>query len=395
VNYRLHDWCISRQRYWGPPIPIVYCEACGTVPVPEADLPVELPRLEDYMPDESGVSPLARVEAWYRVPCPRCGGLGRRETDVSDTFLDSAWYFLRYPSAGRHDVPFERKLTERWLPVAMYIGGEEHAVLHLLYSRFVTMALKDLGHIGFEEPYERFRKHGLLIKDGAKMSKSRGNVVVPDRYIERWGADAFRLYLMFLGPYQEGGDFRDEGLSGPYGFLHRLWETIVPAEALGEGAVTGSIERKLHATIGKVTEDIAALRYNTAIAAIMEYLNVVREGGRRAHRAEVEPLVPLVGPFAPHVAEELWARLGHAGSLFEGKHWPEHDAARAAADTVELVVQVNGKMRGRLVLPRGFTEDQARASALADPNVRRHLDGGHVQRIVFVPDRLINLVVGP
>src|SRR5215467_5755640 len=338
VNYRLHDWCISRQRYGGP---------------------------------------------------------GRRETDVSDTFLDSAWYFLRYPSAGRHDVPFERKLTERWLPVAMYIGGEEHAVLHLLYSRFVTMALKDLGHVDFEEPYERFRKHGLLIKDGAKMSKSRGNVVVPDRYIERWGADAFRLYLMFLGPYQEGGDFRDEGLSGPYGFLHRLWETIVPAAALGEGAVTGVIERKLHATIGKVTEDIAALRYNTAIAAIMEYLNVVRQGGRRAHRAEVEPLVPLVGPFAPHIAEELWERLGHADSLFEGKHWPEHDTARAAADTVELVVQVNGKMRGRLVLPRGFTKDEARASALADGNVRRHLDGCHVQRIVFVPDRLINLVVGP
>ena len=394
VNYRLHDWCISRQRYWGPPIPIVYCEACGTVPVPEADLPVELPRLDDYTPDESGVSPLARVEAWYRVPCPRCGGLARRETDVSDTFLDSAWYFLRYPSTGRHDVPFERELTERWLPVAMYIGGEEHAVLHLLYSRFVTMALKDLGHIDFEEPYQRFRKHGLVIKDGAKMSKSRGNVVVPDHYIERWGADAFRLYLMFLGPYQEGGDFRDEGLSGPYGFLHRLWETIVPGEALGEGALTGLIERKLHATIGKVTEDIAALRYNTAIAAIMEYLNVVREGGRCANRAEVEPLVPLVAPFAPHLAEELWERLGHADGLFEGKHWPAHDAARATADAVELVVQVNGKVRTRLVLPRGFTEDQARALALADDNVRRHLDGHPVRRVVFVPDRLINLVVG-
>ena len=277
----------------------------------------------------------------------------------------------------------------------MYIGGEEHAVLHLLYSRFVTMALKDLGHIDFEEPYERFRKHGLLIKDGAKMSKSRGNVVVPDRYIERWGADAFRLYLMFLGPYQEGGDFRDEGLSGPFGFPHRLWETIVPVEALGKGAATGAIERKLHATIGKVTEDIAALRYNTAIAAIMEYLNVLREGGRRAHRAEVEPLVPLVGPFAPHLAEELWERLGHADSLFEGKHWPEHDAARAATDAVELVVQVNGKVRTRLILPRGLTEDQARASALADDNVRRHCDGAHVRRVVFVPDRLINLVVGP
>jgi leucyl-tRNA synthetase len=393
ITYRLHDWCISRQRYWGPPIPIVYCEACGTVPVPEADLPVELPRLDDYTPDESGVSPLARVEAWYRVSCPQCGGPARRETDVSDVFLDSAWYFLRYPSAARRDVPFEREVTKRWLPVAMYIGGEEHAVLHLLYSRFVTMALKDLGHLDFEEPYERFRKHGLLIKDGAKMSKSRDNVVVPDHYIERWGADAFRTYLMFLGPYQEGGDFRDEGLSGPYGFLHRLWETIVPVEALGDAPLTGIIERKLHATIGKVTEDIAALRYNTAIAAIMEYLNLVREGGRRANRAEVEPLVALVAPFAPHLAEELWERLGHAGSLFEGTHWPEHDAARAAADTVELVVQINGKVRGRLDLPRGLTEQQARAAALADDNVRRHLDGTRVRRIVFVPDRLINLVV--
>jgi leucyl-tRNA synthetase len=216
---------------------------------------------------------------------------------------------------------------------------------------------------------------------------------VPDHYIERWGADAFRTYLMFLGPYQEGGDFRDEALSGPYGFLHRLWETIMPVEALGDGALTGVIERRLHATIGKVSEDIAALRYNTAIAAIMEYLNVVREGGRRAHRAEVEPLVALVAPFAPHLAEELWEQLGHAGSLFEGAHWPEHDAARAAADTVEFVVQVNGKVRARLELPRGLSEDQARAAALADDNVRRHLDGTRVRRVVFVPDRLVNLVV--
>jgi leucyl-tRNA synthetase len=202
VNYRLHDWCISRQRYWGPPIPIIYCDECGTVPVPESDLPVLLPFVENYKPDESGVSPLARVESWYRIPCPQCGGEARRETDVSDTFLDSAWYFLRYPSVGRDDAPFDPDLTRKWLPVDMYIGGEEHAVLHLLYSRFVTMALKDIGLLGFEEPYKRFRKHGLLIKDGAKMSKSRGNVVVPDEAIAQWGADAFRTYLMFLGPYQ-------------------------------------------------------------------------------------------------------------------------------------------------------------------------------------------------
>ncbi|MGD8278510.1 MAG: leucine--tRNA ligase, partial [Gemmatimonadota bacterium] len=276
VNYRLHDWCISRQRYWGPPIPIIYCEACGTVPVPEEDLPVLLPHVDNYKPDESGVSPLARVEEWYRVPCPACGGPARRETDVSDTFLDSSWYFLRYPSTNRGDVAFDPDLTKTWLPVDMYIGGEEHAVLHLLYSRFVTMALHDAGLLPFEEPYRRFRKHGLLIKEGSKMSKSRGNVVIPDRYIEEWGADTFRTYLMFLGPYQEGGDFRDSGLQGPFGFLSRLWDTVVPVDELGTDPASGAIEQKLHATIRKVTEDIGGLRYNTAIAAMMQYLNAVR-----------------------------------------------------------------------------------------------------------------------
>ena len=423
VNYRLHDWCISRQRYWGPPIPIIYCDACGTVPVPEEDLPVVLPYVEDYKPDESGVSPLARVEEWYRVPCPECGGPGRRETDVSDTFLDSAWYFLRYPSSHRDDVPFDAELTKKWLPVDMYIGGEEHAVLHLLYSRFITMVLHDLGHIDFEEPYVRFRKHGLIIKEGAKMSKSRGNVVIPDEYIARYGADAFRTYLMFLGPYQEGGDFRDQGLQGPYGFLKRLWDTIVPVEALGAAPVEGALEQKLHATIKKVTEDIEALHYNTAIAAMMEYLNAVREGGRRANRSEVEPLVPLIAPFAPHLAEELWARLGHEVSIFErpsvaadesgpegdreegvlrpagwrsvpGGNWPVYDPEKATVDVVEFVVQVNGKLRARIPMRRGITEDDARAAALADENVLRFVDGKQVRKVIFVPDRLINLVVG-
>jgi leucyl-tRNA synthetase len=404
VNYRLHDWCISRQRYWGPPIPIIYCDACGAVPVPEEDLPVVLPYVENYKPDESGVSPLARVEEWYRVPCPKCGGEGRRETDVSDTFLDSAWYFLRYPSAGRDDVPFDPEITKKWLPVDMYIGGEEHAVLHLLYARFITMVLHDLGHIDFEEPFRTFRKHGLIIKEGAKMSKSRGNVVVPDDYIARYGADAFRTYLMFLGPYQEGGDFRDQGLQGPFGFLKRLWDTVVPVEELGAGPVEGALEQKLHATIRKVTEDIAALSYNTAIAAMMEYLNAVREGGRRANRAEVEPLVVLVAPFAPHLAEELWERLGHAESIFEraasvgydrvdGGNWPTYDPAKATVDVVEFVVQVNGKVRARIPVARGIGEDEARAAALADENVRRFLDGAQVRKVIFVPDRLINLVV--
>jgi leucyl-tRNA synthetase len=393
VHYRLHDWCISRQRYWGPPIPIIYCDRCGAVPVPEQDLPVILPYVENFKPDESGISPLARVEQWYRVPCPECGAEARRETDVSDTFLDSAWYFLRYPSAHHDDVAFAPDLTRKWLPVSMYIGGEEHAVLHLLYSRFVTMALHDAGLLPFEEPYRTFRKHGLLIKEGSKMSKSRGNVVVPDRYIEQWGADAFRTYLMFLGPYQEGGDFRDQGLQGPFGFLKRLWESVVPVDQLGTAAPAGALEHKLHATVRKVTEDIGALRYNTAIAAMMEYLNAVREGGRRVNRAEIEPLVQLVAPFAPHVAEELWQRLGHERSLFAGESWPAWDAARATADSVEFAVQVNGKLRARIALARGTTQDIAHAAAVADENVARFLDGATIRKVVFVPDRLINLVI--
>jgi leucyl-tRNA synthetase len=393
VNFRLHDWCISRQRYWGPPIPIIYCDACGTVPVPEDQLPVVLPHVENYKPDESGVSPLARVEEWYRVACPKCGGQARRETDVSDTFLDSAWYFLRYPSANRDDVPFDAEITQKWLPVDMYIGGEEHAVLHLLYARFITMVLHDLGHVPFEEPFRQFRKHGLLIKEGSKMSKSRGNVVIPDRYLDEWGADTFRTYLMFLGPYQEGGDFRDQGLQGPFGFLSRLWDTVVPVDELGGDAPTGEIERKMHATIAKVGDDIAALRYNTAIAAMMEYLNALREGNRHVNRAEVEPLVVLVAPFAPHIAEEMWELLGNTTSIFSGDHWPGHDPAKAIADSVEFVVQVNGKVRARMPMPRGITRDDAQAAALADENVRRFTDAGQIRKAIFVPDRLLNLVV--
>ena len=222
VNFRLHDWCISRQRYWGPPIPIVHCDACGPVAVPEAELPVVLPRVEDFKPDDSGVSPLARVEEWYRTTCPACGGSARRETDVSDTFLDSGWYFMRYPSTDFDDRPFDDTLTKKWLPVHTYIGGNEHAVLHLMYSRFLIMALKDLGYLDFEEPYHVFRAHGLIIAEGSKMSKSKGNVIVPDPIIEEYGADAFRTYLMFIGPFEEGGDYRSDGIQGPYGFLHRL-----------------------------------------------------------------------------------------------------------------------------------------------------------------------------
>src|SRR5437868_4307015 len=274
IHYRLHDWCISRQRYWGPPIPIIYCDDCGAVPVPEKDLPVVLPYIEDFKPDDSGVSPLARHKEWYIVSCPKCGKEGRRETDVSDTFLDSAWYFLRYPSVGKDDVPFDATITKKWLPVDSYIGGNEHAVLHLLYSRFITMVLNDAELLDFEEPFTKFRAHGMIVRDGAKRSKSRGNVVIPDDDIARWGADTFRTYLMFLGPYEEGGDFRDQSLVAVRSFLNRLWATTVASTA--QGSPDPAVLRKLHQTIGKVTTDIPALSYNTAIAAMMEYMNVVR-----------------------------------------------------------------------------------------------------------------------
>ncbi len=394
VNYRLHDWCISRQRYWGPPIPIIYCDDCGTVGVPEKDLPVVLPALADFGPDDSGVSPLARVESWYRVPCPRCGKTARRETDVSDTFLDSAWYFLRYPSADRDDVPFDPALTRKWLPVASYIGGNEHAVLHLMYSRFITMALKDLGHVPFEEPFARFRAHGTIVKDGAKMSKSRGNVVNPDAYVERWGADTFRMYLMFLGPYQDGGDFRDAGISGIRRFLDKVWVLMgaVAQTAKPEGKAAPDLVRMMHRTIQRVTEDTASLSYNTSIAAMMEYVNALREGAPTPDRALLEPLPVLLAPYAPHFAEECWERLGHDASVMDAA-WPSFDPALALAEQIELVVQVNGKVRGRLQLPRGTPEDAAVAAALADPGVRKFTDGKQPRKIIFVPDRLVNLVI--
>lgn len=388
TNYRLHDWCISRQRYWGPPIPIVYCERCGTVPVPEDQLPVLLPDIDDFRPDDSGVSPLARHEEWYYTECPECGGRARRETDVSDTFLDSAWYFLRYPSAGRDDVPFDPEVTRKWLPVNSYIGGNEHAVLHLLYSRFVTMALHDGGHLSFEEPFTRFRAHGLIIRDGAKMSKSRGNVVNPDEFMDEWGTDSFRTYLMFLGPYEQGGDFRSSGISGVRRYLDRLWASVHEAV---DGAAEEGVLRKLHQTIGKVTEDIARLSYNTAIAAMMEYMNVMRAGERTVRRAEVEPLVQLTAPFAPHMAEELWEKLGHERSVFDSG-WPEFDASLAAEDMVRLAVQVNGKLRGTIDVPVDTDRDAALAAALAEPGVTRFVTG-EPRKVVFVPGRLLNLVV--
>lgn len=389
INYRLHDWCISRQRYWGPPIPIVYCDACGTVPVPESQLPVLLPMIDDFRPDDSGVSPLARHEEWYHTACPQCGGRARRETDVSDTFLDSSWYFLRYPSSTRDDVPFSDTLTKKWLPVHSYIGGNEHAVLHLLYSRFVTMVLHDAGFLNFEEPFTRFRAHGMIVREGAKMSKSKGNVVNPDVYIDEWGADSFRTYLMFLGPFEEGGDFRDKGISGVKRFLDRLWRSV--HDARSDGDLEVEVQRKLHQTIKKVGEDIPRLGYNTAIAAMMEYMNTMRSGERRPHVDEVRPLVQLVSPFAPHIAEELWSVLGNTTSVFDSG-WPAYDEALTVEDRITMAVQVNGKTRGTINLPKGALQDAAMAAAMAAPGIAKFVTG-EPRKVVFVPGRMLNLVV--
>ncbi|HKV74888.1 MAG TPA: leucine--tRNA ligase, partial [Gemmatimonadales bacterium] len=382
VQYRLHDWCISRQRYWGPPIPIIYCDTCGPVPVPEKDLPVILPAIEDFKPDDSGISPLARHEEWYFVPCPKCGARGRRETDVSDTFLDSAWYYLRYTSTEFDDRPFDPKRTKKWNPVTTYIGGNEHAVLHLLYSRFLAMVLKELGHVDFEEPFTRFRAHGLIVKDGSKMSKSRGNVVIPDEYMDQWGADTFRMYLMFLGPFTEGGDFRDAGISGPRRFLDRVWNLVSEAK---ECDLPKALLSKWHQTKQKAHDDIAELRYNTAIAAMMELVNAMRDADCPDRRI-VSDLVIMLAPFAPHLAEECWERLGHKTSVFDAR-WPAWDTALTIADTVEVVVQVNGKTRGRVHVSRDSAEDPVVAAALADETVKRFTDGKEIRKKIYVANR--------
>lgn len=390
ISYRLHDWCISRQRYWGPPIPIIHCDSCGVVPVPEEDLPIELPYLEDFGPNDSGESPLARAADWCTTTCPQCGQEARRETDVSDTFLDSAWYFLRYPCSDNVTVAFDHSSMEKWLPVHSYIGGNEHAVLHLLYSRFLTMALYDLGFLSFEEPYEKFRAHGLLIKDGRKISKSRGNIIVPDELIAQYGADTVRMYLMFLGPFEQGGDYREDGIQGPFKFIGRLYQTVAEMQ---DGEVNSSIKSALHRTIKQVTDDMANLKFNTAIAAMMEYLNEVRAEGRTPLRGEVEPLITMIAPICPHVAEELFEQMGYRGSIFDNATWPEFDPSLLQVKQVSIPVSVNGKFRATIELPIDTSEEDAISQAKTHPNVNRFLGVDSPKRIIYVKDRMVNFVV--
>jgi len=393
TTYRLRDWLISRQRYWGPPIPIVYCDTCGTVPVPEEDLPVLLPDVENFRPEAGGSSPLAAIPAFVQTTCPTCGGPARRDTDVSDNFLDSAWYFLRYPSSEFDDRPFDPERTRRWLPVDMYIGGREHAVLHLMYTRFVCMALHDMGYLSFEEPFRVFRAHGTVVHNGAKMSKSRGNVVNPDELFDRYGADTVRTYLMFMGPFQEGGDYSDAGIQGVFRFLNRVWDLALEVAAVGRtGPGPEAVERARHRTIRKVTEDLKELHLNTAVAALMEYLNTLSATRAQATRSQVETLLLLLAPFAPAVTDELWERLGHTRSIHL-ETWPVADAAYLVEQEVEIPVQVNGRLRDRITVPVDLNEADVVARALARDAVRRVIAGPEaIRRVVYVPGRMLNLV---
>jgi leucyl-tRNA synthetase len=394
IGYRLRDWLLSRQRYWGCPIPIVYCDSCGIVPVPDDQLPVVLPDVDDFLP--KGRSPLAAAEDWVRVDCPSCGGEARRETDTMDTFVDSSWYFLRYCDAHNDQAPFEREIVDYWLPIDQYIGGVEHAILHLLYARFFVKVMNDIGLVGFREPFARLFTQGMLYYQGAKMSKSKGNTISPDEYIERSGADSVRLYLLFIGPVDQDAEWQDDGIEGIVRFLHRLWRVVHEQAERGaaEAPVAATpLSRKAHQTIHKVTDDIGRrFALNTPIAAVMELVNEIqRQPDDAAARFAAETAVSLIQPYAPHVAEELWERLGHS-RLWE-QPWPQADPAQLERETFELVVQVNGKVRDRFEVPVDLTEDELVAQAMASPRVQAQLDGKQVRKTIVVPRKLVNLVV--
>ena len=397
VSFRLRDWLLSRQRYWGCPIPILYCDECGLVPVPEQDLPVLLPEVEEYVP--KGRSPLAAAEDWVATTCPKCGGPARRETDTMDTFVDSSWYFLRYCDPRNDGAPFDRGMVDYWLPVNQYIGGIEHAILHLLYARFFTKVMYDLGIVGFQEPFARLFNQGMLHYRGAKMSKSKGNVVAPDEMVERYGAEAVRLYVLYMGPAEDDKEWQDAGIEGMFRFLGRLWrlglEVVEAGPAAGEPE--GPLVRKAHETIAKVSDDIERrFQFNTPIAAVIELVNdtyVAKDDPEQAAavRFATETAVSLIQPYVPHIAEELWQRLGRE-QLWKAP-WPEADPALLERETFELVVQVNGRLRGRVEVPAGIEDDELIARAKELPRVAAHLDGKEVKNVIVVPGRLVNLVV--
>jgi leucyl-tRNA synthetase len=393
TNFRLRDWGFSRQRYWGCPIPIVYCEECGIVPVPDDELPVVLPDIEDYKP--KGQPPLAQAEDWVNVPCPSCGGPGKRETETMDTFVDSSWYFLRYCDARNATAPFDRALVDYWNPIDLYIGGVDHATVHMIYARFWMKVLNELGLVGFREPFGRFFSNGWVTQGKTKMSKRAGNVVGPDDFVERYGADACRLNILFLGPANEDMEWTETSVEAMARFVKRLWRVVADVAEQGppgppEG---GALARKAHETIAKVTDDIGRrYAFNTAIAAVMELVNELsRDRSGRDARFAAETAVSLIQPYAPHIAEELWEKLGHE-RLWE-QPWPEADPAFLERDTVEVVVQVNGRIRDRLHVPADTPEDELVALARESSRVQAHLDGAEIARTFVAPGgKLVNFV---
>jgi leucyl-tRNA synthetase len=392
IGYRLRDWLLSRQRYWGAPIPIIHCERCGLVPVPDEQLPVELPEVDDYLP--KGRSPLAAAEDWVNVDCPSCGGRATRETDTMDTFVDSSWYFIRYTDPRNDKEPFSREVADYWLPVNQYIGGVEHAILHLLYARFFTKVMQEMGLVGFREPFARLFNQGMIHKDGAKMSKTKGNVVDPLALTDRYGADAVRTFTLFLGPADQDMEWHDSGIEGVWRFLNKLWRVVLEqAEKPHVEQPAGPLAQKAHQTIAKVTDDIdRRFAFNTPIAAVMELVNeIARAPDDPAARFAAETAVSLIQPYAPHIAEELWERLG--GSPLWETPWPEADASMLERDTVEVVLQVNGKLRDRLQVPASIGEDELVALARASERVQAHLNGGEPRKTIVVPGKLVNFVV--
>ncbi len=402
VTYKLRDWLISRQRYWGAPIPIIYCDACGTVPVPKEQLPVLLP--EDVTFDGRS-NPLTTSPSFVDTTCPRCGLPARRETDTMDTFIDSSWYYLRYTDPHNEEKPFSKEMADKWMQVDEYIGGIEHAILHLLYSRFFTKVLYDAGMVSTDEPFKSLLTQGMVLKDGAKMSKSKGNVVSPDEIIEQYGADTGRLFILFAAPPDRDLEWSDSGVEGSYRFLNRVWRVVGEHKHIFEDRPQAepdvdkeskALNRTLHYTIKKVTEDVGTrYNFNTAISAIMELVNAVQSYPQTADRGTladaIEHIVLLLAPFTPHIAEELWQQIGHRDSVHE-QAWPTFDEAALALDEVELAVQVNGKVRDKLTVPAGADNKEVEEMALARSKVQQQLNGKTVHKVIVVPKKLVNIV---
>ena len=390
VNYKLRDWVFSRQRYWGEPIPIVHCDACGYVPLPESELPLQLPEVASYEPTGDGESPLAAMDEWVNTTCPHCGGPAKRETDTMPQWAGSSWYFLRYCDPHNSEALASREALEYWLPVDWYNGGMEHTTLHLLYSRFWHKFLYDIGVAPTPEPYAKRTSHGMILgENGEKMSKSRGNVVNPDDIIREYGADTMRLYEMFIGDFEKAAPWSPKSIKGCRRFLDRIWNL---SDILIEGdSYRPELEMAMHRTIKKVSEDIEALKFNTAIAAMMALLNDIAALGS-VNRAELSTLLLLLNPFAPHITEEMWQQLGF-GSMANEQKWPAFDESKCRADTIEIAVQVNGKLRGRVSIPADADAPAAIAAAKADEKVAASLEGSAVVKELYVPGKLVNLVV--